>query len=88
MRRLEDGALFTVAGVFEKVAPSERLVYSWAWQSPEPDQTETRVTVQFLDRGDETEIVLTHERFTSAEWAAEHEQGWTGCLGRLTEYMA
>ena len=88
MRRLEDGQLFTVAGVFEEVSPPARLVYTWAWQSPEADETDTRVTVEFLEGEGETEIVLTHERFTSAEQAAEHDKGWNGCLDRLTEYVA
>lgn len=88
MRRLEDGAVFTVAGVFEEVTPPRRLVYSWAWQAPDTDESETRVTVEFREEGDETEIVLTHERFTSAEWAAEHNRGWTGCLDRLQEYVS
>jgi hypothetical protein len=41
------------------------------------------VTVEFFDRGDATEVVLTHELFPDAELAAKHNEGWTSCLNRL-----
>ena len=46
------------------------------------------VTLEFHDRGDETELVLTHERLPSAEITAQHEAGWTGVLGKLASALA
>ncbi len=37
--------------------------------------------------GQETRLILTHERFPGAEAASEHEQGWGSCLNRLEEIL-
>ena len=52
------------------------------------DMGETLVTVEFLDRGEETEVVLTHELFPNAEICEQHNQGWNGCLDRLTQFLS
>ncbi|MGH7233719.1 MAG: SRPBCC family protein [Nitrospiraceae bacterium] len=83
-----DGAVHTVAGVYREITPPEKLVFTWDWEGDKScgglalDQN-TEVTVEFLDRGRETEIVLTHVYFTSAEQRDKHSHGWTGCLDRL-----
>ena len=46
-------------------------------------QGDTVVTVEFRDRGAETELVVTHERFATARARDEHAEGWKGCLDRL-----
>src|SRR5262249_34608934 len=54
--------LAVVGGVFLKVVVPEKLVYTWVWEEPEENAgAETRVTVEFLEKGGETELVLTHE---------------------------
>jgi uncharacterized protein YndB with AHSA1/START domain len=45
------------------------------------------VTIEFLDRGPSTEILLTHEQLPSAEDRQKHEQGWNGCLAQLAQYV-
>jgi uncharacterized protein YndB with AHSA1/START domain len=47
------------------------------------DVGETLVTVEFRDRGQSTEVILTHELFPNAEARDEHTKGWSGCLDRL-----
>jgi len=64
----------------------EKLVYTWAWE--DGSVTGTMVTVEFRDLGNETEVVLTHERFTDTEWRDKHNAGWNGCLVRLEKYLA
>ncbi len=78
-------------GSYLEVRPPERLVYTWSWKhdpgkgTPEGD---TRVTVEFHDRGSETELVVTHERFASVAARDEHSQGWNACLDRLERVVA
>jgi hypothetical protein len=45
------------------------------------------VTVEFLDLGLSTEILLTHEHLPTTEQREKHEHGWTGCLQSLGNYL-
>lgn len=77
-----DGSLHLVAGRYREIEPPRRLVLTWRWES-NPDATESLVTVEFLERGGETEIVLTHEGLTTAQDRQGHRHGWVGCLEKL-----
>ncbi len=72
-----------VGGTYEVIQPFEKLVFTWAWEESDMAPDETRVTVEFLDRAGQTEVVLTHERLPSQESRDQHTHGWTGCLNRL-----
>ena len=48
---------------------------------------ETLVTVEFLEQGESTELVLTHERLPHAEAVEGHRQGWTACMEVLSNYI-
>ena len=74
-------------GVYRVVEPPKKLVYTWRWES-EPDAPETLVTVEFLDRGGATDLVLTHELFPNEAAKGKHEHGWTGCLDKLARVVA
>ena len=86
MRKLPDGEVFHLTGVYQEVRPPERLVYTWRWEA-EPELGETLVTVEFLDRGTFTEVALTHERFPSDAIRDRHGEGWSSCLDRLAEVV-
>ncbi len=83
MRKAPDGEIFYLNGAYQEVTPPERLVYTWSWEGNQMDSTETLVTVEFRDLGDETEVRLTHERFPNKEQRDRHIEGWTSCLERL-----
>ncbi len=71
-----------------EVRAPERLVFTWRWESEPGDAQDTLVTVEFRDRGDSTELVLTHERFPSEGARDEHKKGWGGCLDRLEKLVS
>jgi uncharacterized protein YndB with AHSA1/START domain len=48
-------------GTYQVVELTSKLVFTWA--APETPKKMTLVTVEFLADGDESELVLTHERF-------------------------
>jgi uncharacterized protein YndB with AHSA1/START domain len=83
------GRPWTVRGEYLEVKPPERLVYTWTWNidPTKGDATgdDTRVTIDFIDRGKETDVVVTHERFASAQARDMHANGWKGCLDRLSK---
>src|SRR6266566_2390836 len=82
-----DGAVtHRLVGVYRLVDPPKKLVYTWRWEN-EPESGETLVTVEFLDRGASTELVLTHELFPNDEASRKHEAGWTACFDKLARVV-
>lgn len=79
----KDGKTYSPSGVYEKVIPNKKLVFSWKWADSD---LITRVTVDFRPIGDtETELTLTHEGFPETQIRDRHNEGWTGCLSRLAD---
>jgi len=79
--RMPDGALLWICGVFELIEAPHRLTYSWQLEGRAGPAE--RVTVQFVRQGDDTEVVITHERIVDAAARSGHERGWLGCLDGL-----
>ncbi|MDH3455374.1 MAG: SRPBCC domain-containing protein [Gemmatimonadota bacterium] len=80
--------VWTAVGEYRTVDPPKKLVYSWDWEEKKHQVGETLVTVELNDLGGSTEVVLTHERFPSAEATKSHTEGWTSCLNRLESLFA
>lgn len=87
MRKLPDGDIFYLSGIYREVRWPERLVYTWRWEA-EPESGETLVTVEFRELAGATEVVVTHELFPSEKARGDHDKGWNGCLDRLTDLLA
>lgn len=80
-------APYVCFGEIQELRAPERLVYTWAWEPPARDTGKSLVTVEFLEHGEITEVVITHERFANEQDAREHSEGWTGCLDALTRLL-
>jgi uncharacterized protein YndB with AHSA1/START domain len=91
----KEGFRYRGHGVFREVKPPEKLVFTWAWEKVPPDRgkseelqdTESLVTVELFERGKLTEMVFTHEGFTTAKMRDEHKKGWDGCFEKLAEHL-
>jgi uncharacterized protein YndB with AHSA1/START domain len=81
-----DGNLYVAIGEYREILPPQKLVFTWLWEGG--DMHETLVTLEFHERGGETELILTHELFPDAEARNRHEQGWMGCMGRLAKLFS
>lgn len=86
-----DGEFFTAVGVFKEVKAPERLVYTWDWEKDgageefgEVEGKPSLVTIEFLKRGERTEMVLMHTRFATVQSRDSHAQGW----GKIAESFA
>lgn len=80
------GGGWRCVGTYLEVVPPERLVYTFGWEGRGlSNMGESLVTVEFRDRGDTTEIVLTHERNPTRGVRAYHSFGWRSSLKRLAE---
>jgi uncharacterized protein YndB with AHSA1/START domain len=90
MKNAGRGIFHGGGGVPEVKAP-ERLVYTWDWEKDgsgaefgEVEGKPSLITVEFLKRGEQTELVLTHSRFATVESRDNHAQGW----GKIAESFA
>ena len=72
-------------GVYQVVEPNAKLVFTW---TQEGNEITTLVTVEFLARGSESELVLTHERFTKADVAQRYQSGWGTIAEKLAAFLA
>lgn len=80
---LENGA--SIIGTYLLIVPPEKLVFTWASRTIRGQ--ETLVTLDFLDQGPVTEVVLTHERISTPEQRSWFEGGWPSLLNALAETL-
>jgi uncharacterized protein YndB with AHSA1/START domain len=72
------------SGIYLAVEPPARLSFSWIAGNHRP----TRVSVEFIDLGEESEIVITHEGFVIADVAGRYEGGWATIAEKLSAFLA
>jgi uncharacterized protein YndB with AHSA1/START domain len=78
-----DGDLFHLSGEFVEIDPPSRLVYTFRWEEPTPDDRETVVTLSLDALGDATEVSLSQGLFATEERLALHRSGWTDGFEKL-----
>lgn len=76
----------SIAGTYLQIVPPAKLVFTWTGEAIQ-DQ-ETLVTVDFLDRGPVTEVVLTHAELSTPEMRALFGGGWPSLLDALAKVLA
>ena len=81
---LEDGS--SITGTYLQFVPPEKLVYTWIGGAAQ--NVKTIVTLDFLDRGPVTELVLTHEGLTTEAIRALVEGGWPSLLDALASVLS
>ena len=81
---VEDGS--SIVGTYLHIVPPEKLVFTWSVGATQG--RETVVTLDFLDQGPVTEVVLTHERLSTPELRALFGSGWPPLLDALAEVLS
>jgi uncharacterized protein YndB with AHSA1/START domain len=79
-----------VGGEFLTIEAPRRLEYTWVWEKDtHPDwKDRTVVTIEFIPLGtDQSEIVLTHERFSDSAAQESHHKGWIAIIDRMAEAL-
>ena len=71
-------------GEYRQIEPPRRLVFTW--RSEFTAGEETLVTLEFRREGDQTELLLTHQRLPD-EQVDPHKGGWDQILERLRVYL-
>jgi len=81
---LENGG--SIFGTYLQIVPPEKLVFTWSGEAIQG--RETVVTLDFLDQGQVTEVVLTHEHLDAPERRARAEGGWPSLLDALADVLS
>jgi uncharacterized protein YndB with AHSA1/START domain len=82
-----DGEPFYLGGEFREVDPPTRLVYTFRYDDPDPDDRETTVTFALDDIGDSTRVVVEQGTFATRARLALHQAGWNDTLDRLDGFV-
>ncbi|SDL78503.1 Uncharacterized conserved protein YndB, AHSA1/START domain [Arthrobacter sp. ov407] len=78
-----DGEPFHLSGEFLEIDPPWRLVYTFRWEEPAPDDRETVVDLSLGSTGKGTRLVLSQGPFLTEERLALHRNGWTESFEKL-----
>jgi uncharacterized protein YndB with AHSA1/START domain len=72
-------------GTYQIVDAPAKLAFTWcAIESPADI---TLVTVEFIPHGDESDLVITHDRFTDSDLARRYETGWGTIARKFADYL-
>ncbi|MEM7627065.1 MAG: SRPBCC domain-containing protein [Planctomycetota bacterium] len=86
------GRYDAVVGQFLELTPPQRLVFTWAWQSPHSEFAaedlghESTVTIDLLPIDGGTELTLRHRGLPPGLMSERHTWGWTGALDQLADF--
>ena len=81
---LENGNI--IFGTYLRIAPPEQLVFTWSGTAIQ--DRETIVTLDFLDQGAMTEVVLTHAGLSTPDMHALFAGGWAPLLDALASILS
>ncbi len=73
-------------GTYQVVDPPSKLVFTWS--SAENPTLVTLVTVEFVAHGEESELVITHDKFVKPDMAERYEGGWGTIAEKFAEFLS
>lgn len=83
---MPDGTRPVAGGQYLAIDQPDQIVFSWVWEAPDIHAgIQTQVSVRFIEHGNQTEVIITHDLLPSREASDRHAQGWQGTLSRLDE---
>jgi uncharacterized protein YndB with AHSA1/START domain len=82
------GDSFVLVGEFRQVELPARLVYTFAWEDPDPDDVETLVAMRFDAIESSTDLLVTHGLFRTPARLTLHRTGWNESLDKLEQLLA
>jgi uncharacterized protein YndB with AHSA1/START domain len=83
-----EGEPFHLSGEFLDIAAPSRVVNTFRWDEPDPDDRETVVTLTLRDIGGATELSLSQGEFATEARLALHRDGWSESLEKLCTLLS
>jgi uncharacterized protein YndB with AHSA1/START domain len=91
--RTPDGHVYLHRSTYVEIKRPEKIFFTWKIEHADPaghkvmdHAEESVVTIELLERGKSTEVVLIHDLgAAAAKERDDYERGWTGCLEQLAE---
>jgi uncharacterized protein YndB with AHSA1/START domain len=77
------GDPFHLAGEFLDIKPPRRLVYTFGYEEPDPDDRQTVVTLSLEKVGHATSVSVSQGGFATVARLELHRNGWTDSLEKL-----
>jgi imidazolonepropionase-like amidohydrolase/uncharacterized protein YndB with AHSA1/START domain len=86
-----DSAAFRFRGTYREIKTPEKLVFTWEWESlPIPgveSPGKTIVTLDLLEEGAVTRLILTQTGFPNEAAREAHRKGWERCLDGIVNLL-
>jgi uncharacterized protein YndB with AHSA1/START domain len=83
-----EGDAFFLTGEFREVEPPARLVLTFRWEDPDPDDVETLVQLAFANLDEATEITLIQSPFKTEARRNLHRQGWNDSFDKVERLLS
>ena len=91
--RTPAGDIYIHRSTYTEIKRPEKIAFTWNLEHTDAAGhkvmdhiEETVVTVELLERGKTTEVVLTHDLGAAgAKERGDYRRGWTGCLEKLAD---
>jgi len=84
MQHAEEGEM-VITGIYREILPPEKLVFTWA--SKHTQYKDSLVTLDFLARGEATELILLQTQLPDEEAVKLHMAVWPQLLEHLADSL-
>jgi uncharacterized protein YndB with AHSA1/START domain len=82
-----DGHVITIDGEFQEIVPNRKLVYTWNSDSEEFPAHNTLVSIEFIEQGNATDMILNHTNFSTEKAAEGHSVGWSAAIEKIIQLV-
>jgi uncharacterized protein YndB with AHSA1/START domain len=83
-----EGEDYNARGTITEFRKPERLAYTFRWEEDDPQtERDTFISIDFIARGNQTEMIFTHENLASETSRDNHAKGWNSSFEQLATLL-